>query len=262
MTHDGFHRFERRSSASVRLFCFPYAGGNAFNFSELAAALPSEIETVAIDYPGRGKRFPETPKTDMRALVTDLARKIRPYLDGPFAFYGHSNGALVAYEMAHLLPQLYFRSPEHLILGAKRSPSLGPEEVIHTLPDEDFLMRLEAYQGTPEQVLSCAETMKVFLPIIRADFALSETYVLPARPPLDLSTLAISGTDDPLATPDMMDAWQSLVSGKFATASLDGGHFFLSSHPRALAELIGSALLERTPVPRISPPLEKRTEPC
>ena len=261
-THDGFHRFSGRGSPEMRLFCFPFAGGNALNFSDFAKAMPPEIEVIAIDYPGRGKRFSEDPECCIRQLVSKLARGIRPYLDGPFAFYGHSNGALVAYELACLLPQLYFRSPERLFLGAKRCPVMGPEDPMHTLPDAAFITRLKEYKGTPEQVLCCPDLMSVFLPIIRADFALSETYSLPERAPLNVPTTAIVGRDDPLATHDMMQAWQDLISGPFDTVTLDGGHFFLNSHCSALAACITQALMPNNPALRATPSVKERTHPC
>ncbi len=260
--HDGFHRFSGRSGAALRLFCFPFAGGNALNFADLSRAMPSDIEVVAVDYPGRGKRFSEEPQHCIRQLVSELARSIRPYLDGPFAFYGHSNGALVAYELACLLPQLYFRTPEQLILGAKRCPALGPENAIHTLPDDAFVNCLKDYQGTPEQVLSCPDLMSVFLPIIRADFALSETYQLPKRAPLNVPTLAIAGQDDELATRDMMQAWKSLIGASFDLCTLDGGHFFLNSNCTALAKRITQALLPDIPDARLNSLVEGRTIPC
>lgn len=240
----GFHRFPGGEAADLRLFCFPFAGGSAQDFEPLAARLPRQIEVVGVDYPGRRSRFGEEPLAQLDLLVRDLAINIRSMLDRPFAFYGHSNGALVAFELARRLPGMYFRAPEQLILGAKRSPTLGAEDPMHQLPDQQFIARLRDYQGTPEQVLESAELMDVFLPILRADFALSETHELTDPTPVQVPLYAIAGRQDPLATPAMMAAWESLTSKGFELKELEAGHFFLSSIPDALARTIGAILLE------------------
>lgn len=242
-TDDGFYRFPGRPSASLRLFCFPFAGGNAQAFEDLANALPSEIETIGIDYPGRRSRFGEEPVHELGQLVADLARSICPYLDRPFAFYGHSNGALVAYEMAKIVPRLYYRSPDHVILGAKRSPLLGPESPLHTLPDDEFIERLREYRGTPEGVLTCPDIMDVYMPILRADFALSETYHPANLLPIDAPIHAIAGSGDALASPDMMQEWRTLTSSGFLLTTLEAEHFFLTNRLPEVVRLLSASLL-------------------
>lgn len=238
----GFYRYPGHGGAALRLFCFPFAGGNAQDFAALAARLPSWVEPVGIDYPGRRSRSSEEPLLRLEHLVQDLAIGIRALLDRPFAFYGHSNGALVAFELARRLPRMYFRSPERLILGAKRSPTLGVETPMHHLPRDAFIERLRAYQGTPDQVLANAELMDFYLPILRADFALSETYRLADPTPIDVPIHAVAGSRDALATPSMMAAWQSLTSKRFDLSEVDAGHFFLSSLPDRLARLLNTVL--------------------
>lgn len=257
----GFYRFPGRAAADLRLFCFPFAGGSAQDFEPLASHLPPWVEVVGIDYPGRRSRFGEKPLKRLDLLVRDLAIGIRSHLDRPFAFYGHSNGALVAFELARRLPQMYFRAPERLILGAKRSPTLGPEDPMHQLPDDAFVARLRDYQGTPEQVLESAELMDVFLPILRADFALSETYELTDPTPIDVPVHAISGRQDHLATPHMMAAWEPLANTGFELSELDSGHFFLSSLPDQLAQTIAATLSGALPPPPTSRLCKERIMP-
>ena len=260
-TDDGFYRFPGRPNAGLRLFCFPYAGGNAQVFEDLADALPSEIETIGIDYPGRRSRFGEEPVHKLDLLVADLARSICPYLDRPFAFYGHSNGALVAYEMAKIVPRLYYRSPNHVILGAKRSPVLGPETPLHTLPDDEFIERLRDYRGTPEGVLTCPDVMDVYLPILRADFALSETYHPANLLPVDAPIHAIAGRGDALASPGMMQEWRPLTSSDFVLTTLEAEHFFLSNCLPDVVRLLAASLLPDSakPSPGVS---ERKVQPC
>lgn len=257
----GFYRYPGHATARMRLFCFPFAGGNALDFQPLAEKLPPWIEPVGIDYPGRRSRFGEAPLMRLDELVQDLAIGIRGLLDRPFAFYGHSNGALVAFELARRLPRMYFRTPERLILGAKRSPTLGAEDPMHRLPREDFIARLRDYQGTPDQVLASAELMDVFLPILRADFALSETYHLTDPTPVDIPLHAIAGTQDALATAPAMAAWAALTSQRFDLTEIDGGHFFLSSDPDHLAWHIDMLLTDQpASLPPASP--TERTQQC
>lgn len=258
----GFYRYPGRASAEIRLFCFPFAGGNAQDFQPLASKLPPWIEPVGIDYPGRRSRFGEAPVMRLDELVQDLAIGIRALLDRPFAFYGHSNGALVAFELARRLPRMYFRAPERLILGAKRSPMLGPEDPMHRLPREDFIARLRDYQGTPDQVLASTELMDVYLPILRADFALSETYQLTDPTPVEMPLHAIAGTRDALAPPWMMAAWEPLTNKSFDLSELDDGHFFLSGLPDLLARRIGLLLAEPPAPLTLTAPRNERKQQC
>lgn len=238
----GFCRLSQPKLAQKRIFCFPFAGGNAQVFKHLAAKMPKGVELYGVDYPGRGTRFGEAPLTDLTALIDDLAEKIRFLLDRPFVFYGHSNGALVAFELARRLGRVHYREPDALILGAKRCPSMGPENAIHQLDDDQFKERLRDYDGTPDEILRCPDLMKVYLPILKADFALSETYELRDRSSLSCPIHAVAGTKDPLASPDMMKRWAEFAGGPFELHQIEDGHFFLNTNPEATLGCMTSAL--------------------
>jgi medium-chain acyl-[acyl-carrier-protein] hydrolase len=238
----GFFRFQSSAEADTRLFCFPYAGGNAQVFKGLAKTMGPEIEVVGVDYPGRGTRFGEEPLHDVHQLVNDLAATILRFLDRPFAFYGHSNGALVAFELARRVSRMYCQDPQVLFLAAKRSPTLGNEMPIHDLPEKKFVAHLRTYKGTQEEVFSCPELMKVYLPILRADFALSETYQMADSLPLRVPIHALAGTEDHLASPDAVRAWKSLTKGDFTLHQINGSHFFLETHGEEISDLITKAL--------------------
>jgi medium-chain acyl-[acyl-carrier-protein] hydrolase len=174
--------------------------------------------------------------------VRNLIAGIRPLLDRPFAFYGHSNGALVAFELARRLTRTLYCCPEALFLGAKRSPQLGGERATHRLPTEDFVEVLRGYGGTPPELFRSEEVLELFLPVIRADFALSETYVLQDQTPLDVPLYAIAGTSDPFASVDDVMAWKEMTRSHFAFHQLNGGHFFLSTHTSAVARILRQGL--------------------
>lgn len=238
----GFCRLTPSTVAQRRLFCFPFAGGNAHVFKELATQMPKGIEVYGVDFPGRGTRFGEAPLRDLSTLIDDLADGIRFLLDRPFVFYGHSNGALVAFELARRLAKVHYREPDVLILGAKRCPTCGPETPIHHLDDATFKMRLRDYDGTPDNIMECPDLMQVYLPILKADFALSETYELRDRSKLSCPIHAVAGTQDALANPKMMQHWAEFADGSFTLHQIEDGHFFLHTNPEATLGCMASAL--------------------
>ena len=238
-----FTRFSKPAPGQLRLFCFPYAGGDAQVFRNWAAELGRGIDVIGVTYPGRGKRFGEALTHDMSTLVDAMVLAIRPLLDRPFAFYGHSNGALVAYELAKQVSDRLMRRPEFMCLGAKRSPSLPPETPLHRLPDDAFLEIVKSYGGTPEAVLQAPELLDLYLPILKADFALSETY-RPRNPGrLPVPCHLIAGTHDTVTRPVDVWAWRPLFSGPVTEHRIPGGHFFLHSHQRDVTQLIDQMLV-------------------
>lgn len=241
----GFCRFNPSDAAAIRLFCFPYAGGNAHVFKALATGLGRTIEVVGVDYPGRGTRFGDLPVRDLHRLIDELAVGIRPLLDKSFAFYGHSNGALVAFELAHRLGTVYYRDAEAVFLAAKRSPTLPAERPVHRLPDDAFVDHLRTYDCTPEEILADRELMSVYLPVLRADFALSETYRLSEQARLRIPIHGLAGTDDALASPSDVLAWRSLTTETFTLHRIAGGHFFLNTHGREVSQLIARTLTQQ-----------------
>jgi medium-chain acyl-[acyl-carrier-protein] hydrolase len=239
----GFCRFRPVADARIRLFCLPYAGGTAQTFKKLVGSTGPAIEVVGVDYPGHGTRFGETLLTDLHRLVDDLSIRIRPLLDIPFALYGHSNGALVAFELAHRLSTLYFRETEALFVAAKRSPTLPGEAPAHRLSEDAFIDHLRGYDGTPEQVLNHPELMSVYLPILRADFALGETYRLGERTRLEVPVHGLAGIADRLASPQDMLGWESLTTADFRLHLVKGHHFFVETHAEDVGELITRVLM-------------------
>ena len=179
--------------------------------------------------------------------MRDLARSVRLLLDRPFAFYGHSNGALVAFELARLLSRCGGRDASALFLAAKRSPLLPAETPVCHLPDAEFVEVLRRYGGTPAGLFACPDLLSVYLPILRADFALGETHALTDRSPVRIPVHAIAGREDTLATPNDMRAWLPLASGEFVLHQLSGAHFFLATHAVEVGHVIDRALLRSRP---------------
>ncbi|HEX2209941.1 MAG TPA: thioesterase domain-containing protein [Longimicrobium sp.] len=216
-------------NARLRLFCFPYAGGGATIFATWPRALPPEVEVVAVQPPGREARIAEKPYGDLGQLVDAMLPQLLPHFDRPFAFYGHSNGWLMAFELARTLRRTGGPMPRHLFVGGRPAPQVGrDEENIHALPHDEFLAALRRYAGTPEEILQNAEIMELIEPVLRADFSLGETYHWVPEPPLDLPISAFAGERDDEVTLDEVEAWREQTTGAFRLHVFPGDHFFIN----------------------------------
>jgi medium-chain acyl-[acyl-carrier-protein] hydrolase len=212
----------------LRLFCFPYAGAGALIFHKWSDALPRDIEVCPIQLPGRGTRLTEPPFTKLPGLVEALARVLVPLLDKPFAFFGHSLGALIGFELARQIRRQHGLHPVRLFVSAGRAPQIPHRaRPIHTLPDNEFLTELRRLNGTPRELLDHEELMEVMLPILRADFALYETYLYSAEPPLTCPISAFGGLQDRKVSASDLEAWRSQTSASFSLRLSPGDHFFL-----------------------------------
>jgi medium-chain acyl-[acyl-carrier-protein] hydrolase len=231
---------------SLRLFCFPYAGGGAAIYNNWLRRLPESVELFVAQLPGRGSRTRETPFTKAGNLVEELAVAIKPYTDKPFAFFGHSMGAILAFELAHQLRQNYRLEVSHLFLSGRRAPHFrDADKKIYQLPEPQFLEELQRLDGTPREVLEHAELMQLLIPVLRADFEVCQTYVYLPKPPLDCSITAFGGLQDGDVTREHLEAWRSYTRASFALKMLPGGHFFLNTSETILLEQISMELLRK-----------------
>ena len=230
----------------MRLLCFPYAGGGASIYRTWPSSLPPEIEVLPVQLPGREARIREPAFTSLPPLIDGLLPALgRGLLDGPVAFFGHSMGALVAYELARALRDAGSPRPLHLFVSARRAPDLPARTApIHALPEPEFRQRLRELNGTPEAVLEHPELMELLGPTLRADFTLIETYEPTSAPPLDCPITAFGGVDDPDVSEEEMAAWRRFTTAAFQLRMLPGDHFFLAQDSgEALRREIARALL-------------------
>ncbi len=226
-------------AARVRLFCFPFAGGGAATFVPWKRLLLPEVEVCPVQLPGRETRFVEAPHERVETLVPALLQGLEPLFDLPFAFFGHSMGALIAFELAQRLREEGRRGPALLHVAGAGAPSrYDPGEALSALDDAGLVEALRHFEGTPASVLENAELLELVLPTIRADFALCESYRYRARPPLECSLVATGGTGDLTVAPGALDAWAEHTRGPFRLRMVPGGHFFLEeSTPLVLRQL-------------------------
>lgn len=235
-------RYKENARASLRLFCFAYAGGTAALFRPWADALTTEVEVCGIQLPGREQRLAEKPYNRMEVLIQALAEAIYPYLDRPFAFYGHSMGALVSFELARQLRRKFDRHPMRLFVAAHRAPHLPhPNRSVHLLSPEDFKAVLRSGE-TPEAVLQNEELMQVLLPALRADFEICGTYTYQYEAPLDLPFSILGGSEDTQVALASLEAWREHSTKRCSLRQFPGSHFFLRSARHLLLAAIGQDL--------------------
>ncbi|MGK4006555.1 alpha/beta fold hydrolase [Sorangium sp. So ce1036] len=232
-----------RASARLRLFCFPYAGSGPALFRRWVDAIPEDVDIMAVRLPGRDSRIKEPAYREWPALLAAIEDSLRDMLTGHFAFFGHSMGAAVAYELARQLSAKGRPLPAHLLLAGCRAPHV-PRYIpaIHHLPDEEFYEGLRDISGTPPEVLADKKFMALLAPTLRADIRLAETWSGTASEPLAVPITVFAGADDAIAPPDRMPEWAHYTRRQFAAHVLPGEHFFLHTAEDALLRHIRSTL--------------------
>jgi medium-chain acyl-[acyl-carrier-protein] hydrolase len=231
-----------RPQARMRLFCLPFAGGGATVYRPWAKSVPPEVELCPVQLPGRESRFREPPFTQAAPLAAALATAIAPWLTLPFALFGHSLGAMVSFELTRELRRRGAPAPVHLLVSARRAPHIPTPDPMHHLPEAQFIERLRGMEGTPEAVLKEPELLALFLPILRADLSVNDTYIADAGAPLDIPISVFGGTEDPRASPDELDAWRQHTTSDFSLQIFPGGHFYFKNDPEPLLNAMSQTL--------------------
>jgi surfactin synthase thioesterase subunit len=240
------------SPARLRLYCLPYAGGSAGLFRPWRNFLPPDIALCGVEYPGRGTRISESPLDRIDELAGQVADGLARAPPGPYALFGHSMGSLVAFETSHQLAARGAPLPILLVASGHGAASLPfAAEPVHASPDREFLARLRELNATPPEALEMPDFLELMLPILRADFRASETYVPPNRPKLKIPIAAYGGLADVDVSRDQLLAWADETTAGCIVRMFPGDHFFLSTaRERVVAMLTGDlvhALAASTP---------------
>lgn len=236
-------RWHPAPDARLRLFCLPHAGGGALPYRSWAAALAPDVEVVAIRLPGRESRFRERPYTRLGDVVTALLGQLGSSLDRPYAVLGHSMGALIGYELAQASRRLGLRPPARLLVSGRPAPDLPDrQKPVHDAPTPRLVARLREMGGTPPEILADPAALDSLLPLLRADFAVAETYRYRGAPPLDCPVSVFGGADDPYARPADLEAWRRHTTAGCTVRVLTGGHFFLHEPDARLVPVIRADL--------------------
>jgi len=229
--------------ARLRLFCFPYAGGGVSIFRAWSDGLPADVEVCPIQLPGRGTRLMEPPFARLSPLIQALAEALFPLLDIPFAFFGHSLGALISFELARQLRRQHAVQPVRLFISADRAPQIpNRDPAIHSLPEREFLVEVCRLNGTPRKVLEDDELRQIMLPLLRADFAVYETYGYSTEPPLNCPISAFGGLQDHKVNRGDLEAWREQTSISFSLRMFPGDHFFLNTTQASLLGALSQEL--------------------
>ena len=232
-------------SPLLRLFCFPHAGSGAVEFHAWQNLLPPGVQVVAVTLPGRERRIHETAMDDLAKVIHSVEHEIAPYLDRPFALFGHSLGALIAFELTCVLEASRLAVPVRLLVSACRSPTVRiSPPYTHLLPDDDFIRDLRMLDGINDEIFVHKELMNLVLPALRADVKLYETYTYRPRPYLRTPITALGGSSDPSVAEKHVAMWRECNPHSFRMRVLPGGHFYIRTYRELLLDIINVELSE------------------
>lgn len=230
----------KNQNAKVRLFCFHYGGGSNASFYPWINKIPSFIELMAVELPGRGRNMSQPLLTNVHDITALMIEEIKYYLDKPFIFFGHSVGSLICFELTKAMREQNLQLPMHLILSGSMAPrTLHKRRHICHFDNAAFSEELKIYNGIPQEVQNEPSLMEMFLPIIKADMSIIENYNYSQNKPLDCNITTITGADDPTVPIKDVKAWESHTSLSCNHYTLDGDHFFVKT---ALQEVINILL--------------------
>ena len=225
-----------RSAPRRRLFCMPYAGGGVAAYRLWHKSLPSDIEVLAAQLPGRESRLREQPLTSIAAMVESVRPAVEAATDLPYAIFGHSMGALMAFELTAALAHSGLRAPSHLFVSARRSPDEpDPKFPVHPLPEAQFLDELqERYGAIPDAVRNEPELLELLLPVLRADIKAVETYLPTHGARVACAIDVYGGEHDTHPYPSQLPLWQRVADQPVRIRMFTGDHFYLNAHREAL----------------------------
>lgn len=218
-------RFRRRPKARLRLLCFPFAGGGPSFFYPWAEHMPEDVELVALHPPGREGRMREAAYRRVGPLVDGLLTALRPLLDREIALFGHSLGALLAFEVARELSKEQGRGPAHLLVSGRCAPHLPVPVRFANLSETSLVATLAALNGTPPAVMESAELMGHYVPLLRADLEVTETYQFVNGPGLACPITVWGAREDAMVSAESLEAWRGLSLGRFTLHRPAGDHF-------------------------------------
>ncbi|WP_277682091.1 thioesterase II family protein [Saccharomonospora azurea] len=232
--------FHPRPTAAHRVVVFPHAGGSASFYRPMSAAL-GEAEVLNVQYPGRQDRRSEPCISDLGVLADQVFTALRPALDDDVVFFGHSMGALVAFEVALRMREQSL-SPRLLFASGRRAPSRYRDEAVHRRDDDGIIAEMKRLSGTDARVLGDEELVRMILPAIRGDYTAVETYRCHPQAVVDCPIEVLTGDADPVTSADEAQAWREHTSRNCTVHTYRGGHFFLVDHQREVVKLIQDGL--------------------
>jgi medium-chain acyl-[acyl-carrier-protein] hydrolase len=254
---DWFIKLQHSGDAKLRLFFFHYAGGGASIFRGWEKHFGKEIDVFAVQSPGRENRYSAKPIACLKTKVDQLREEIAPYLDVPCIFVGHSMGAMLAFELARLVQEDPRHRLAHVVLSAMRAPHLPRiKPIMAGMSHDEFINEIKQYSRTPHEILDNRDIMDTFMPMLRADFTLSESRAFDCSRKLAVPATLFCGVDDDAVPIEDAGAWSSLLAQRPEFVQFDGGHFFIhAEQAKFVAEVqaIAQRAMQRRPAPTQQP---------
>jgi len=232
-----------KPDSALRIVCFAYAGGSASVYRPWASLLPPDVELLAVQLPGREGRFVEPCLTRLDDVLDRLLPVLRPWLDRPFVLFGHSLGALLAFETARALRRARWPQPGRLIVSGRIPPQMPmTRRAFHDLPDAELLREVRRFNSASTSLLDDPGMASLALPILRGDFALHDTYSYREEPPLDIPFSVFGGVADDTTAVDKLKGWQVQSTRRITVNLFPGDHFFIESARNDVLSVLGQLL--------------------
>lgn len=244
-----FVNYSQSSNPTYKIICFHPAGGSASQFRTWPAHLPGEISILALQLPGREERFNERKITEFSSLIPIIAEQFMSHLTTPYVIVGHSLGALIGFEIVRHFQLTKQQLPEFLVIAAKEPPT------VHKIPsrpeimdDEWLLRRLKSYSSVPEDLFQFDEFKEIFMPYIRSDFLLLNSYRYNSSPQLKVPVIALHGNEDRTVELNKIRSWSNLTGHSFKLKTFKGGHFFIRDSEKEVLKYLYSFFKTRNSI--------------
>lgn len=221
----------------TNLFCIPFSGGSKYSYNEFIKHAPENLMIRSVELPGRGIRLEEPLISDIHELTEDIYNTIAPFLDTPYALYGHSMGARVVYLLAKMLREKNHNPPLHLFVSGSQGPSMRNQKMFHTMPEKEFKEELRSMGGVEESIFEDEELFQFFEPILRSDFKVVDTYYYQEAAPLNIPVTVMIGTEEDISY-GAAKSWQNETLSTIDIYEFTGDHFFIYNHIEAILKMI------------------------
>ncbi|WP_107049288.1 thioesterase II family protein [Streptomyces sp. NRRL F-5727] len=236
-------RLKEAAEPAGTLFCFPYAGGSPETFRAWCDGIADDIEVLCVVLPGRGRRLKEARYEEWQPLVDDVFEALSPYLDRRHAFYGHSFGGRLAYELSHRASAAYPGRTKRLFVSGCRSPDMPQRRpYMHQMSEGDFRDAVAAMGGTPAELFGQERLLRLLMPTVRSEIRLAEIWDHRHPSGVDVPITAIYSPDDAIDSRSTMRGWQEFTTRDCELVEVPGGHFFVDSHPEHITRIVNSRL--------------------
>jgi medium-chain acyl-[acyl-carrier-protein] hydrolase len=229
----------------VKVFFFPYGGGSAVSYLSWKKFLCKDLEIKPVELAGRGKRINDPPLDTIDAIIADIYPRISgEFEEGPYAFFGHSMGTILIYELVRKIQALKNREPFHIFFSGRFPPyEAGNEGTVHTLPNEEFIKKIMEHGGMSLEFIENQELLDILLPVLREDYKAVGTYCHQGeivRVNCDISIM--NGKEDQYVSGRDLTRWQEFTTGKCQFYEFDGGHFYINQWKKEITEIINNTL--------------------